>query len=127
MREVGFSSNTKHVTRATILPQPEMTARITYLFDSIIRRSVAKNAFNYLAYAVGEDTRLLLRADFDVVRRFIKDEVTPQEETVFIVGNPRLTEESRRRSLVDGHMIAVGWNAGEHILCKLSMFNAMTY
>jgi hypothetical protein len=127
MREVGFSSNTKHVTRATILPQPEMTARITYLFDSIIRRSVAKIAFNYLAYAVGEDTRLLLRADFDVVRSFIRDEVIPQEETVFIVGNPRLSEESRRGSLVDGHMIGVGWSADERILCNLSIFNAMTY
>jgi hypothetical protein len=127
MREVGFTPNTKHVSRGTILPQPEMTARVTYLFDSVIRRCVAKIAFNYLAYAVGEDTRLLLRSDFEVVRRFIRDEVIQQEEIVFIVGNPRLTEESRRGSLVDGHMIAVGWNAGEHILCNLSIFNAMTY
>jgi hypothetical protein len=127
MRDVGFSSNTKHVTRVTILPQPEMTARITYLFDSIIRRSVAKIAFNYLAYAVAEDTRLLLRADFDVVRSFIRDEVIPQEETVFVVGNPRLSAESRRGSLVDGHMIGVGWSAGDQILCNLSIFNAMNY
>lgn len=127
MKEVGFSSNTKLVTRVTILPQPEMTARITYLFDSIVRRCIAKIAFNYLAYAVGEDTRILLRADFDGVRSFVRDEVIPQEEIVFVVGSPRLTEESRRGSLVDGHMIGVGWNAGEHILCNLSIFNAMTY
>jgi hypothetical protein len=126
MREVGFSSNTKH-TRATILPHPEMNAKVTYLFDSIIRRSATKVAFNYLAHAIGEDTRLLLRADFDVVRNFIRDGVIPQEETVFIVGSPRLSEESRRGSLIDGHMIAVGWGPDERILCNLSIFNAMTY
>jgi hypothetical protein len=127
LHELGFSRNTKHVSRTTIPPQPEMTARITYLFDSVIRRSVAKIAFNYLAYAMGEDMRLLLRGDFDSVRNFIRDEVIPGEEIVFIAGNPRLTEESRRGSLVDGHMIAVGWNAGEYILCNVSIFNAMTY
>jgi hypothetical protein len=51
----------------------------------------------------------------------------PQQEIVFVVGSPRLTEESSRGSLVDGHMIAVGWNMGEAILCNLSIFNAMTY
>jgi hypothetical protein len=127
LREVGFSTNTKHVSRGTILPQPEMTARITCLCDTTIRRCVAKIAFNYLAYAVGENAQLLLRNDFDGIRSYIRDEVIPQDELVFVVGSPRLTVESRRGSLVDGHMIAVGWNMGEMILCNLSIFNAMTY
>lgn len=73
LRDVGFSPNTKHVSREKILPQPEMTARITYLCDSTIRRCVAKIAFNYLAYAVGENTQLLLRTDFDMVRGYIRE------------------------------------------------------
>jgi hypothetical protein len=127
LREVGFSANTKHVSRQSILPRPDMTARITYTFDVIIRRCVAKIALNYLAYAVGEDTQLLLRQDFDVVRSFVREGDIPQQQIVFVVGSPRLTEESRRGSLVDGHMIAVGWNVGDAILCNLSIFNAMTY
>ena len=42
-------------------------------------------------------------------------------------GCPRLTEESRKGSLVDGHMIGVGWSVNENILCNLSIFNSMTY
>jgi hypothetical protein len=127
MREVGFSLSTKHVSRTTILPQPEMTARITYTLDLTIRRCVAKIAFNYLAWALAEESRLLLRSDFDAVRSCIRNGVIPENELVFVAGGPRLTEESRRGSLVDGHMIGIGWNMGEHILCNLSVFNAMTY
>lgn len=65
LRELGFTAATKQISRDTILPQPEMTARVKYLFDSIIRRCVAKIAFNYLAYVLSEDARLLLREDFD--------------------------------------------------------------
>ena len=127
LRQLGFTTATKHISRETILPQPEMPARVTYLFDSIIRRCVAKIAFNYLAHALMEDTRLLLLDDFDVVRSYVRDGAIPQNELVSVVGSPRLTEESRRGSLVDGHMIGVGWNMDENILCNLSIFNAMTY
>ena len=76
---------------------------------------------------MSEDKRLLLRDDFDTVRTFIRDGVIPQNEIVAVIGNPRLTEESRKGSLVDGHMIGVGWSANENILCNLNIFNAMTY
>jgi hypothetical protein len=67
MRELGFAT-AKYISRDQIPPQPEVTARVSYLFDDIIRRCVAKIAFNYLAYALNEDTRLLLRDDFNAVR-----------------------------------------------------------
>lgn len=127
LRELGFTAATKHISKDQILPQPEMTAKVTYTFDPIIRRCIAKIAFNYLAYALSEDMRLLLRDDFDTVRTFIRDGVIPQNEMVVVIGRPRLTEESRHGSLVDGHMIGVGWNMNENILCNLSIFNAMTY
>jgi len=73
-----------------------MTARVTYTFDTIIRRCIAKIAFNYLAYALSEDTRLLLRDDFDAVRTFVRDGVIQHTEIVAVIGSPRLTEESRK-------------------------------
>ena len=127
LRELGFTGSTKHISKDRILPQPEMTARVTYTFDTIIRRCIAKIAFNYLAYALSEDMRLLLRDDFDTVRTFIRDGVIPHNEIVAVIGSPRLTNESRKGSLVDGHMIGVGWSLNENILCNLNIFNAMTY
>lgn len=127
LRSLGFSPNSRHVSRTIVPPGSEINARVTYTFDVIIRRCVAKIAFNYLAHAVGENARILLRSDFDVIREFVREGVLPREEIVFVVGGPRLDQESRLGSLVDGHMIAVGWNEAEHILCNLSVFNAMTY
>jgi len=127
LRELGFTGPTKHIRKDRILPQPELTARVTYTFDTIIRRCIAKIAFNYLAYVLAEDTRLLLREDFDTVRTFIRDGVIARNEIVAVIGSPRLTEESRQGSLIDGHLIGVGWSENENILCNLNIFNAMTY
>jgi len=126
LRELGFGA-TKYLGKDTIPPQPEMTARVTYVFDEIIRRCIAKIAFNYLAYALLEDARLLLRDDFDPVRRYVREGEIPETQFVSVLGNPRLTRESRDDSLVDGHLMAVGWNMNENIFCNLSIFNAMTY
>jgi hypothetical protein len=126
LRELGFPA-TRHIRRDTILPQPEMTAKVTYPFDTIIRRCVAKIAFNYLAYVLKEDTRLLLREDFGAIRAFVRYGTLAENEIVSVIGSPRLTKESRKGSLVDGHMIGVGWNEDENIRCNLSLFNAMTY
>jgi len=127
LRELGFSPATKHISRDTILPQPEMTTRVTYLFDTIIRRCVAKIAFNYLAYVLSEDVRLLVTEDFDAVRDFVRRGTLAEHTIVAALGSPRLTQESRKDSLVDGHMLEVGWSKNESILCNLSIFDAMTY
>lgn len=126
LRKLGFPA-TQHLRRDTILPQPEMTARVTYTFDTIIRRGVAKIAFNYLAHVLKEDTRLLLREDFDPVRTFVTQGILAEHTIVSAIGTPRLTKESRKGSLVDGHMLEVGWSRDESILCNLSIFDAMTY
>lgn len=61
------------------------------------------------------------------VRGFVRDGTLAEHQIVSAIGGPRLTEESRKGSLVDGHMIGVGWDMNENILCNLSIFNAMTY
>ena len=127
LRELGFATATKHISRDAILPQPEITARVTYPFDTVIRRCVAKIAFNYLAYVLSEDVRLLLREDFDAVRDFVRRGTLAEHTIVAAMGSPRLTQESREGSLVDGHVLEVGWSKNESILCNLSIFGAMTY
>jgi hypothetical protein len=126
LNELGFGA-TAQISREQLPPQPELTATVTYLFDDIIRRCVGKIAFNYLAHALGEDERVLLRPDFDPIRHFVRDGVIPERELVTVVGHPRLKPEERKSFLVDGHLIAVGWSGVEGILGNLSIFNAMTY
>ncbi len=126
LRELGFPA-TRHIRKDTIPPQPKMNARVTYLFDIIIQRCVAKIAFNYLAYVLKEDTRLLLREDFDAVRNFVRHGTLAEHTIVAPIGSPRLTQESRKDSLIDGHKLEVGRSKDESILCNLSVFDAMTY
>ena len=92
-----------------------------------IRRCVAKIAFNYLAYVLLEDVRLLLGEDFDAVRDFVRHGTLAEHTIVAAIGGPRLTQESRKGSLVEGHMLDIGWSKNESILCNLSIFSAMTY
>jgi hypothetical protein len=127
LRELEFPATTRQIRKDTIPPQPEMIARVTYPFDTVIRRCVAKIAFNYLAYVMSEDVRFLLREDFDAVRDFVKHGTLAEHTIVAAIGDPRLTEESRKGSFVDGHMLGVGWSNDDSILCNLSIFNAMTY
>ncbi len=126
LRELGFPA-TRHIRKDTIPPQPEMTAEVTYPFDTVIRRCIAKIAFNYLAYVLKEDTRLLLRKDFDAVRDFVRYGTLAEHTIVAPIGSPRLTQESRKDSLIDGHKLEVGRSKNESILCNLSVFDAMTY
>ena len=85
-------------------PGTRLTARVTAQFYSNLARCVAKIAFNYLAYATGEDTACLLRRDFDVIRNFVR------QGFVYFSSNPRLDLEDRKGSFVHGHILVVGWD-----------------
>jgi len=60
-----------------------MTACVTYTFDTIIRRCVAKIAFNYLAYVLSKNVQLLLREDFDAVRDFVRRGTLAEQASAF--------------------------------------------
>ena len=75
-----------------------------------------------------EDLRLLLRDEFDAVRNYVRHGLSPETELVYFSGSPKLEEEDRKGSFVDGHILAVGWDAtNENLFCGLNLFNAMTY
>jgi hypothetical protein len=127
LKELGLPPG-KVVRRDTVSPQPELRTRVTCHFDSNIARCIAKIAFNYLAYALGEDARLLLRGEFDAVRNHVRYGSNPEKPVVYFSGSPKLEKKEREGSLVDGHILTVGWDAAnENIVCGLSLFNAMMY
>lgn len=127
LSELGLPSG-KPVRRDAISPQPELRTRVRCHFDSNIARCVAKIAFNYLAYVLGEDLRLLLRGEFDGVRNYVRLGSNPEKPVVYFSESPKLEKKEREGSLVDGHILTVGWDAtNENLVCGLSLFNAMTY
>jgi hypothetical protein len=111
-----------------IPPQTQLKARVTCQFNSNLARCVAKIAFNYLAYVLEEDTGILLRQDFDAIRNFVRHEQNPGSGFIYFSGTPRFDPEERKGSLVDGHLLVLGWDTeNESIICGVSLFNAMTY
>lgn len=127
LRELGLV-RTKPIRRDQFPPQPAVKTRVTCTFNSNMARCVAKIAFNYLAYVLEENTRLLLRVDFDAVRNHVRQGSNSEQPLVYFSGKPRLEEDNRERSFVDGHILAVGWDTtNENIVCGLGLFNAMTY
>jgi hypothetical protein len=127
LRELGLGP-TKTITRDQIQPQSEMKTRVTCGFDFNMSRCVAKLAFNYLAHVLEENTSRLLQPEFDAVRDYVRYGSNPAQPIVYFSEKPDFEQENSSCSFVDGHILAVGWDAtNENIGCALSLFNAMTY
>jgi len=127
LRELGLGP-TKTISRDQIKPQSEMKTRVTCDFDFNMSRCVAKIAFNYLAHVLEENTGRLLQPEFEAVRNYVRYGLNPEQPIVFFSEKPNFEQETNSHSLVDGHILAVGWDAtNENIGCGLSLFNAMTY
>lgn len=56
------------------------------------------------------------------------DLIPHNQSFVFFSEKPNFEQENNSHSLVDGHILAVGWDAtNENIGCGLSLFSAMKY
>jgi hypothetical protein len=126
LRELGLGP-TQQVSRDTLLPRKDFIARVTCDFDFNMSRCVAKIAFNYLAYVLGENATLLFRHEFDAVRNYVRFGSASEQPIVYFSKKPNFEHESGT-TFVDGHIVAVGWDTtNENIDCYLNLFNAMNY
>jgi hypothetical protein len=94
--------------------------------DSIIRRAIAKIAFNYLAYWQGAD--FVLQDVFNPVRCYIRN--GKQTNTPFVVVRKEgiLADEKYQdfRRLI--HIVTVNWaQNGFSIISQVSLFNYLSY
>jgi hypothetical protein len=127
LQELGIGA-TKAMSRNELQPNLEMKTRVTCDFDFNMSRCVAKIAFNYLAFALEENTNLLLRPGFDAIRNYVRFGPNPEKPIVYFSNKPNFDGESGNRTFVDGHVVAVGWDStSENIGCVLSLFNTMSY
>jgi hypothetical protein len=101
-------------------------ANITWIFDRILARPIAKIALNYLAKTQG--AAFALRPEFDDVRRFVRadegrpfDFVRPQPGSIV---DPWLGYTSPR-----GHLIQLSWTEGRRLsmICRLTLFDQHVY
>jgi hypothetical protein len=127
LRELGLGP-TQQISRDKVLPRKDFKTRVTCDFDFNMSRCVAKIAFNYLAYVFEENTMLLLRPEFDTVRKYVRDGAPSEQPVVYFSKTPKFEQDSGKPPFVDGHVLAVGWDiTNEKVVCALSLFNAMTY
>ena len=128
LRELGFVSQTLQISRDRVLPRKDLTTRVTCDFTFDMSRCVAKIAFNYLAYVLGENAALLLREEFDTVRKYVRDGTVAEEPVVYFSRTPKFERDAEKVPFVDGHVVSVGWDStNENIGCLLSLFNTMSY
>jgi len=107
-------------------PKEDWLCKVDGLIDSTIFRTVAKIAFNYLAYWEGRD--FLLHQSFDPLRIFIRYGKQAEYPLVRVDDNPILGDEpvEGRRRL--GHIVTVNWAADRiSIVSQISLFNWASY
>lgn len=111
------------------LPHPNMGEIEIYVntkVDPIVKRCVAKMAFNYLAHVMGREFVLL--PAFDATRAYIRHGTHPGYTVVDADDSPILAKDTRTHRQTDGHLVTVGWtDGGEHLVGQLSLFNRVTY
>ena len=127
LRELGVGP-TKVIGRNSILPTKNFNTQVICDFDFNMSRCVAKIAFNYLAYVLGENTHVLLRTDFDGIRKYVREGISPGYSVLSFSSKPKFDQDADRPPFVNGHILAVGSeHATGSITCAVSLFNAMSY
>ncbi|MGB7555854.1 MAG: hypothetical protein WBM04_15895 [Candidatus Korobacteraceae bacterium] len=96
-------------------------------FNSVVRRCLAKIAFNYMTYAAGPG--FALRPGFDKVRSFILRGTGPSEGIVYLRNKPIVAQELLGGIRVtDGHLIVLEAKPDQRkVEVLLSLFNSLRY
>jgi len=126
LQELGLPP-TKSVRRQVFPPEAEIKTHVKCIFDLRMARCVAKIAFNYLAYALEENSQLLLRKEFNPIRDFVHTGAQPLHSVVQFSSHPALDRPKNEGAFVVGHMLGIDWAPNGSIVCELSLFNAMAY
>jgi HNH endonuclease len=93
--------------------------------DHVIRRAVAKIAFNYLAKWQGAE--FLHRREFDIARRYIRYGTLPDYQMMQIDEVAILEREPLEGPRVLGHIITTSWTDVQSVLSQVTLFNWLTY
>ena len=93
--------------------------------DQVVRRAVAKIAFNYLARWQGAN--FLHRPEFDMARQYIRYGTLPDYEMMRVDEEAILDGEPLEGPRALGHIITAGWTNVHSVLTQVTLFNWLTY
>lgn len=126
LREKGINNFTYQGERALPREQNDYQFFIQRKIDEVIKRGVAKVAFNYLAYQEGAD--FVLDESFNKIRNFIMTGTDPEYQLVIFVHDDILEDELNKEVKRVGHIITVDWgNDSKTIFSQVSLFNMAKY
>lgn len=112
-------------------PQTPFNTRVRWSFDTVIRRCLAKIAFNHLAYITGENPNFLVRSDFDEILTYIRHGVKEGENDpgpVFVGSTEAQLGFAAPAPLGGGHLIVTSWDAlNRAIVSHVTIFGALGY
>jgi hypothetical protein len=105
---------------------PTLGCNFEAVIDHVVFRSIAKIAFNYLAYWEGAD--FVQHQVFDNVRRYIRWQHEPSYKLIYVDEKAILEDEPVEGERRLGHLINVNWATdGVSVLAQVSLFNWATY
>lgn len=91
--------------------------------DDIILRTVAKSAFNFLAYTQGAS--FALERHFDSLRDYVRRGILPRNPPVQVV---RVSIRNGGSTLRPKHAVVLNWDTGKNgLLCLVSLFGYLVY
>jgi hypothetical protein len=100
---------------------------VTYSIDQIITRTVAKIAFNYLAYVTSDRPHFVLHASFDHIRRFIRFGEATHWSVVRGMNTKILEGDTQRLRTTLGHVLTADWRPEGSVVAEVSLFNDISY
>jgi hypothetical protein len=109
-------------------PELKITVEIIYTLDDIVLRTIAKIAFNYLAYVTRDMPHFCLREEFDVIRRYIRYGEQPRQPRVRPSAKQILFGDTHEYRITRGHVLNISWpEPRATVRGQVSLFNNITY
>ena len=123
----GFKPKFSETDDTSVKPSSrEFEVKTEWHINSIVKRNIAKIAFNYLAHWEGRG--FVLNEKFGPIRNFIKRNTEPSYEVVRIDGKPILIDEPKGGQRRLGHIVTVNWASDNtSIVAQVSLFNMIRY
>lgn len=120
--------------RLANLPPPpiedgQLLVETRFHIDSIVKRCIAKIAFNYTAYVTRKsDKNFILNDSFNSLRFFIRYGQHPGYKLIIQDGTPILFDDLTDFRQTNGHLMTVDWTPDKrHIVGQVSFFNEIRY
>ena len=126
LARMGIQFEAKNDMPPPRIDEAEIEVEVRTKIDPIVKRCVAKIAFNYLAYTSG--SAFAHSESFHAIRSFIREGQELGYPVIRVTDDPILANDFRHLRQTNGHLITVNWTRdNRHVIAQASLFNRFTY